>query len=288
MDRSPGSRCSASACSERRSSLPERVFGSALTTYTRDGRRIFGFYTATGAEPRPLVLMPHGGPFGVSDTWSYDADAQFLASRGYGVLQVNYRGSGQRGEGFERAGWTHWGDLLVNDLVDGVRWAVSQKLADPTRICAYGASYGGYSSMMATIAAPDLFRCAVGYAGVYDLPLFQKTSDTARNDATRRYIARTMGTDPAMLRRFSPAMRASELKAPVFLVHGKDDRRAAFDQYEAMLAALRATGASPETYVVDGEGHGFYSPESQAELYRRLDAFLARSLNSAGAAAPAR
>lgn len=267
---------------------PDAMAPSTPIAFTaRDGRKLFGFYTAKDTTPRPLVVMPHGGPFEVSDTWGYDADAQFLASRGYGVLQVNYRGSAGRGAGFVREGWTHWGDLLIDDLVDGMRWVVDQKAADPARICTYGGSYGGYAAMMMAAAAPDLVRCAAGYAGVYDLPLLQKTSDTAENAATRRAMARTMGTDAATLRRFSPVTHAAELRIPLLLAHGRNDRRAPLDQYDAMLSALRTAGASPDTYVVTAEGHGFYMPEAQAGLYRRLDAFLSRTLNGNAAAGAA-
>ena len=244
----------------------------------RDGVKLFGFYTATGASARPLILMPHGGPFGPMDSWGYDSDAQFLASRGYGVLQVNYRGSGGRGETFQKSGWTHWGDLLIDDMLDGVKWAREQGLAREGEACTYGASYGGYAALMAPIRQPGAFKCAIGYAGVYDLPLLRKTDSSAETRAGRRWLDRAVGADPAALARQSPALRAAEIGIPVFLVHGKDDERARFDQYKSMLAALEATGKAPETFVLRGEGHGFYSPEAQAELYERLDAFLARHL----------
>lgn len=255
---------------------PETMATTSPIEFTaRDGRKLYGFYTSTGDEPRPLILMPHGGPFGVSDTWSYDSDAQFLASRGYGVLQVNYRGSGSRGMAFERDGWRQWGGQLIEDMVDGVKWATEERLVEPGRVCVYGASYGGYAALQAPRVAPEMFKCAIGYAGVYDLPL---DLSHVTNDASKRFFARTMGADPAELARISPARHADELKLPVLLVHGKDDQNAHFDQYTTMLQALTKAGNVPETYVVAGEGHGFYSPESQAELYRRLEAFLARHL----------
>ncbi|MGY4515492.1 dipeptidyl aminopeptidase/acylaminoacyl peptidase [Lysobacter sp. HA18] len=243
----------------------------------RDGRKIYGFYTASGDGPRPLVLYPHGGPFGIADRWGYDADAQFLASRGYGVLQVNYRGSGDRGTAFQREGWRQWGGRLIDDMVDGVKWAATQKLTEAGDACVYGASYGGYAALQAVRVAPTLFKCAIGYAGVYDLPLDQKQ---VTNVASKRFFARTMGADDAELARVSPARHASDVKVPVFLIHGKDDQTAHFDQYKAMLDALTAAGNVPETYVVAGEGHGFYSPDSQAELYRRLEDFLSKHLPS--------
>ena len=160
-------------------------------------------------------------------------------------------------------------------MIDGVRWAVDEKLASPGRVCIYGASYGGYAALQAPRLAPGMFRCAIGYAGVYDLPLDQKD---VGNVATKRFFARTMGSDGAELTRISPARHAADIKLPVFLVHGKDDQNARFEQYKVMLEALTSAGNPPETYTVAGEGHGFYSPESQAEMYRRMERFLAAHL----------
>src|SRR5690606_33768067 len=141
----------------------------------RHGQKIFGFYTASGAGPRPMVVMTHGGPFGVHDSWGYDDEVQFLASRGYAVLQVNYRGSDGRGEAFARAGWKGWGTTIQEDIADGVRWAIGQNLADPDRICTYGASVGGYPALVQPVLHPGMYKCAIGYVGVYALPLMRKT-----------------------------------------------------------------------------------------------------------------
>lgn len=242
---------------------------------TRDGQKLFGFYTAKGTGPKPLVVMPHGGPFGIYDTWGFDNHAQFLASRGYAVLQVNYRGSGGRGETFERSGWQGWGTTLQADIADGVRWAIDNKLADPNKICMYGASFGGYSALIQPILYPDLYKCAIGYVGVYDLPLMRKTdTNNGASKRTKRFFDRTLGTDMKALAAVSPAQRASDLKVPVMLIHGKDDKTADFNQYKAMEAALRGAGKPAETYVVPGEGHGLVKPENIAEMYRRMDAFL--------------
>src|SRR5690606_38777993 len=150
------------------------------------------------------------------------------------------------GAAFEQAGWRKWGDALIEDMIDGVRWAVDEKLADPGRVCVYGASYGGYAALQAPRLAPEMFRCSIGYAGVYDLPLDQKE---VGNVATKRFFARTMGSDNAELARISPARHAADIKLPVFLVHGKDDQNARFEQYKVMLEALMAAGNRPETYT---------------------------------------
>lgn len=267
---------------------PERLAPMTPVEFkAADGTKLYGFYTATGAGKRPLVVMPHGGPIDVYDRWGYDTDAQFLASRGYGVLQVNYRGSGGRGKTFEVAGWAQWGDLIQNDIADGVRWAVSSGLADGNRVCIYGVSFGGYSALMNPIRNPGMYKCAIAYAGVYDLNLMRKADASLRSKSLERELDRTVGTDPAVLAQISPALHADKVDVSVFLVHGKLDQIAKVDQYRAMGAALKKAGKPYETMLVDGEGHGFYKPENVAQLYRRMEAFLAKHIGAASAPAAA-
>ena len=121
-----------------------------------------------------MVLLPHGGPFGIFDTWWFDDESQMLAEAGYAVLRVNYRGSANYGREFLHAGATEWGQKLQHDLTDATRWAIAQNITDPKRICIYGASYGGYAALMGAATEPDLYRCAVGYAGVYDMAKLHK------------------------------------------------------------------------------------------------------------------
>lgn len=246
---------------------------------TRDGQKLFGFYTANGTGPRPMIVMAHGGPYNVHDNWGFDHQVQFLANRGYAVLQVNYRGSGGRGEAFARSGWKGWGTTLQNDITDGVRWAIEQKFADPQRICTFGASFGGFTALIQPILNPGMYKCAIGYVGVYDLPLMRKTDkNLGQARRTTRFFDRTLGTDLDALAKVSPVQRVSELDVPVMLVHGSDDKTADFNQYKAMNAALKAVGKPPETFIVAGEGHGFVKPENVAELYRRMEAFLAKHI----------
>lgn len=259
---------------------PEDMAPSRPFEFTgRDGQKLFGYYTAKGAGPRPMVVMAHGGPFGVSDDWEFDNEIQFLASQGYGVLQVNYRGSGDRGEGFEESGWKGWGTTIQQDVADAVHWAIDQKLADPGRICTYGASFGGYTALEQPIQQPGLYKCAIGYAGVYDLPLMRKTDKNFyESERGTRFWKRTLGDDMAELARISPALHAADIKVPVMLIHGTSDKTADFNQYKAMVSALEDAGRAPETYVVRGEGHGFVKPENQAELFRRVAAFLDKNI----------
>lgn len=243
---------------------------------TRDGVTLYGYYTAPvdgGTGPRPLVVMPHGGPFGPYDTWGFDSDVQFLASRGYGVLQVNYRGSGSRGDKFMEQAYKEWGGMIQNDITDGVKFAIEAKLADPARICTYGGSFGGYSALMQPILNPGMYKCAIGYVGVYDLALLNKSKES-ENEDVERFFGRSLGQDAAALAKASPALRAREIQVPVMLVHGKADDNVRMNQFRVMDDALRNIGHPPETFLGAGEGHGFSNPDNIAELYRRMEKFL--------------
>jgi len=253
-----------------------------------DGMELEGYLTMPPGRSEaslPMVLIPHGGPFDVRDDWGFDDDAQFLASRGYLVLQVNFRGSSGRGKRFITDGYLKWGTRIQQDLVDGVKWAISQNYADPARVCVFGASFGGYSAMMAPIRSPGTFKCAIGYAGVYDLGMMFQKGDTHTSVRGRTFLEETMGKDPAELAANSPDKLASQIDIPVFLVHGEDDERAPFAQAKAMRAALDAAHKTYEWLAVPGEGHGFYKPENNIALYNRIQAFLEKNI---GPGAPAK
>lgn len=257
----------------------------------RDGMELGAVVTfPAGAEsgtPLPMVLLPHGGPHASGDGWAFDTDAQFLASRGYLVLQVNYRGSQGRGRRFEAAGYRQWGRAIQDDLVDGVRWAVQQHLADPQRVCAYGASFGAYSALMVAAREPGMFRCAAGMAGIYDLRMMYSKGDIRQSEFGRNYLQRAIGNDPAELAANSPVTLAAKIRVPVLLVHGEKDERAPLAQATAMRAALVQAGNAPDWMSVPKEGHGFYKEENNVAFYRRLEAFLARNLaRPASAASP--
>ncbi|HEY1150928.1 MAG TPA: prolyl oligopeptidase family serine peptidase [Pseudoduganella sp.] len=242
----------------------------------RDGMVLHGYLTVPAGVARPpLVLLPHGGPHGVADRWEFDVDAAFLASRGYAVLQLNFRGSGGRGMDFVKAGYREWGGRIVDDLIDGVRWTLAQGLADPQRVCAYGSSFGAYAAMMVAVRAPGLLRCAAGNAGIYDLPLLLKEEKDASGE---RLLKEYVGTSEDEQKRNSPSFLAAQVKVPVFLAHGKSDETAPLLQARAMRTALRDAGNEPEYWEVSSEGHGFYNPDNRADFYERLERFLARHL----------
>ncbi|KRE88521.1 prolyl oligopeptidase [Frateuria sp. Soil773] len=232
----------------------------------------------TGEKNLPMVLLPHGGPIGVQDDWSYDGDAQFLASRGYLVLQVNYRGSSGRGVDFKEAANLQWGTRVQQDLIDGVKWAVGENYADPKRICVYGGSFGGYSAMMTVIRAPGLFKCAIGYAGVYDLAMMYKKGDIRESKSGRSYLTTVIGKDDADLAANSPDKLADKIDVPVLLIHGEDDQRAPFAQAKAMRAALDAAHKPYEWLSKPGEGHGFYDEKNNVERYEHMQAFLEKNI----------
>ncbi|WHZ18718.1 MAG: Prolyl oligopeptidase family protein [Rhodanobacteraceae bacterium] len=252
-----------------------------------DGLELDGFLTIPphrSLSDLPMVLVPHGGPHGVEDDWFYDDDAQFLANRGYLVLQVNYRGSGGRGPDFEHAGYLKWGTRIQQDLIDGVQWAIGQHYADPKRICVYGGSFGGYSALMSAIRAPHLFKCAIGYSGVYDLKMMYEKGDVQDSKTGRSYLSAVIGRNDADLDANSPDKLADKIDVPVFLAHGEDDKRAPFAQAEAMRDALQAAHKSFEWMAVPYEGHGFYTEADRAAFLTKMQAFLEKYI---GPGAPA-
>jgi len=227
-------------------------------------------------------VLPHGGPHGVRDKWSYDWEVQLLANRGYAVLQVNYRGSGGYGLDFESSGYHEWGARMQDDITDATRWAIDNKLAEPDRICIFGASYGGYAALMGAVREPKLYRCAIGYAGVYDLELMLSSGDIPRSRLGRAYLSSALGDDVTQLRSRSPAFNAAQIQVPVLLIHGKEDWRADFKQAKQMKAALEANHKQFEWMALSREGHGVYDEETRREVYERILKFLDRYLQAGG------
>lgn len=253
----------------------------------RDGLVLHGYLTVpAGRSDRglPMVVMPHGGPYGVQDRWDFDGQAQMLAKAGYAVLQLNFRGSGGYGLSFQQAGAREWGGKMQDDLTDATRWAIAQGHADAKRICMFGGSYGGYASLMGAVKEPDLYRCAVGYVGVYDLPVMQRES--ARDSRRLGKWSQEWVGEAEALATVSPNRLADRIKVPVFLAAGGEDEVAPIAHSRMMEAALIKAGASVETLYYPHEGHGFYVESHRMEFNRRLLAFLARHLGGALAAAP--
>lgn len=241
----------------------------------RDGLTLHGYLTRPAGEgPHPLVVLPHGGPHGVRDYWYFDPEVQMLANRGYAVLQVNFRGSGGYGIDFEHAGHKQWGASMQDDLTDATKWAIEQKITSADRICIYGASYGGYAALMGVAREPTLYRCAIGYAGVYDLPLMYEAGDISEHDIGRNYLHDVLGTDQEDLRLRSPTTHASAIQVPVLLIHGTEDWRADYKQAIRMKEALEKAGKQVEWLSLRREGHGAYDDTTRLEVSTRVLAFL--------------
>ncbi|HET7611965.1 MAG TPA: alpha/beta fold hydrolase [Rhodanobacteraceae bacterium] len=253
-----------------------------FTFKTRDGLTEQGYVTyppgKDNAKNLPMVVFVHGGPFGVRDWWEYDPYVQAMATRGYAVLQVNYRGSGGYGHAFEKAGWRQWGGAMQDDVTDATRWAIAQGIADPNRICIYGGSYGGYAALEGAVKVPDLYQCAIGYVGVYDLPMLFRRGDTQQTLYGEAYMERTIGTDMTVLAQHSPVDQLDNLKAKVMLVVGGRDTRVPQGQGLELHAALQKRGI-PHTWLYKrDEWHGFYDEKNIAELFGKVDAFLAANI----------
>jgi len=268
---------------------PKRMASvTPFTVKARDGQTLHGYLTIPqGAQGKrlPMIVNPHGGPIGPRDNWGFNPEAQLLASRGYAVLQVNFRGSGGYGKAFEEAGHRQWAEGIQNDILDATHWAIDQGVADKDRLCIYGGSFGGYSALMAPIREPGLFKCAFGYVGVYDVDMLFKKGDIPQRESGQRYLRRTHGTDVAEWNKVSPARRAGEVKIPVFLAAGARDVRAVPEQTELMAKALTDAGNAPEGIIIQsGEMHGFYDVPARVNLYTKMLDFFNRHIGAGNAA----
>lgn len=252
----------------------------AIRFQARDGLTVNGYLTLPRGLPDqnlPMVVYVHGGPHGPRDAWGFHPAVQAMASRGYAVLQINYRGSGGYGRDFMVSGYRRWGTTMQDDLTDGVRWAIGAGIADPDRICIYGGSYGGYAALMSPVREPDLYRCTIGYVGVYSLPLMFRDGDIPEQESGRNYLARVLPEDEAEQRAQSPAYNVDRLRIPVMLVQGARDVRVPISQMRFLISQMEAAGMAPEDTVVErGEGHGFYDTQNNVNLYQRIFTFLDR------------
>lgn len=267
---------------------PERMAAmQPITVKARDGVELHGYLTlpAGGSGKNlPLIVNPHGGPHGIRDEWGFNPEMQLLASRGYAVLQLNYRGSGGYGVGFLESGYRQWGLRMQDDLTDATHWAVEQGYADPKRLCIYGASYGGYAALEGVVREPDLYRCAVGYVGVYDLRLMYREGDIPHSLFGKRYLQIALGSDQDDMFKRSPVGGVDRIKAALMLVAGGRDQRVPVAHAEELKDALDKRKYPYEWLLKDGEGHGFYRTDNKLELYTKMLAFLDRNI---GGGAPA-
>ncbi|MBB4659168.1 alpha/beta hydrolase family protein [Parvularcula dongshanensis] len=265
--------------------LEGRAMGAVVRVdyEARDGLSIPAYLTLppglslTDAKDLPFVVMPHGGPTARSFA-QFDWRTQFLASRGYGVLQMNFRGSSGYGEAFRKAGDRQWGQAMQDDITDGAEWLVAQGYADGDRLAIMGGSYGGYASLMGVVKTPDLYQCSVAYGAVTDLHALLRDTQRYRGG---EYMTRHIGTlwsDRAMHRENSPMLRADAIKVPVLLVHGEDDRVVDVNQSRGMASALKRSG-TPHRYVeLPAGSHYVDVGDNRMVFLREVGSFLSECL----------
>lgn len=248
----------------------------------RDGLALHGYLTAPPEVERrglPTVLVVHGGPWH-RDTWGYDAEAQWLANRGYLVVQVNFRGSTGYGKAFVNAGDRQWGAAMHDDLLDTVDWAVAQGLADPDRIAIYGGSYGGYAALVGATSTPDRFACAVDLVGPSNLQTLIASLPAYWEPMIAQFHKRVghPGEDADLLWERSPLSKADQVAIPLLIAQGANDPRVKQAESEQFVAALRERGIAHEYLLFDDEGHGFVKPANRMRFYAATEAFLAEHL----------
>jgi len=248
----------------------------------RDGLDIPAWLTLpAGAERRnlPLVVLVHGGPNVRGRSWDWDPDTQFLASRGYAVLEPEFRGSTGYGWNLFHAGWKQWGLAMQDDVADGVKWAVAQGIVDPKRVCIAGASYGGYAVLMGLARDPDLYRCGIDWVGVTDINLMYTANWSDMSNAWKQYgmplLVGDPVTDAAQLKATSPVNLVAKIHAPILLAYGGKDKRVPIEHGERFRDALgKQPGAKVEWVVYDKEGHGWRALDTRIDFWTRVAHFL--------------
>lgn len=252
----------------------------AYSYKARDGQLIHGYLTLPPGKHKnlPLVMMPHGGPHGIRDNWGYDPYIQVLATRGYAVFQPNFRGSGGYGKAFQQAGYRHWGTLMIDDMTDGVQQLIKDGTVDKNRICSFGGSYGGYAAVMSAEREPELYKCAIGYVGVYDLQLLYDKPGAYSGRGSENFRKNVLGEDKARLKAQSPAFHVDKLAGPVLIVAGGEDQIAPIAHSEALRDAMQKAGKPYQWYVEPQEGHGFYNPEHKVTLFNKMLTFLDQNI----------
>lgn len=294
-DRTPGSRYIYDArhdtidkLADINPDLPEEHMApvQAIEYQSRDGLTIHGYLTLPrGRAPHnlPCVVNPHGGPW-ARDGWGFNPEAQFLANRGYAVLQMNFRGSTGYGRDFWERSFGQWGLTMQNDITDGVQWLIDQGIADRTRIAIYGGSYGGYATLAGITYTPELYAAAIDYVGVSNLLTFLNTIPPYWKPMLEK-MYQMVGhpeRDRQRLEATSPALNAHHIKTPLLIAQGAHDPRVNKDESDQMVAALQARGVDVEYIVKDNEGHGFHNDENKFEFYHRMASFLDAHLGNSG------
>jgi dipeptidyl aminopeptidase/acylaminoacyl peptidase len=247
----------------------------------RDGLMIPGYLTLPlgldmeTAKNLPVVVNPHGGPW-ARDNWGFNPEIQFLANRGFAVLQMNFRGSTGYGREFWEKSFKQWGLNMQNDITDGVYWLINKGIADKDRIAIYGASYGGYATLQGIVVTPTLYAAAVDYVGVSNLFTFMQTIPPYWKpllDMMYEMVGNPQA-DSVQFRATSPALNAHKMMTPLFVAQGANDPRVNIAESDQIVEALRQRGVEVEYMVKDNEGHGFANEENRFDFYRAMEQFL--------------
>jgi len=255
-----------------------------ITFTARDDLIIHGYLTLPrGVKPEnlPVVVNPHGGPW-ARDYWGFRPEVQFLANRGYAVLQMNFRGSTGYGREFWEAGFKEWGRAMQDDITDGVHWLIAEGIADPDRIAIYGGSYGGYATLAGLTFTPELYAAGVDYVGISNIFTLLETIPPYWEPG-RQMLYEMIGhpeKDRELLEAVSPVFHAEKIRAPLFIAQGANDPRVKKSESDQMVEALKKKGIDVPYMVKDNEGHGFRNEENRMEFYRAMEEFLAKYLES--------
>ena len=253
----------------------------------RDGMDIPARLTlpAGGGKNLPLVLLVHGGPYARGGSWGWDAQSQFLASRGYAVLQPEFRGSTGFGNAHFRAGWKQWGLKMQDDLADGARWAIAQGTADPKRICIAGGDYGGYAALMGLINDPELYQCGIDWAGVTDINLMYDGHWSFASDLPEQWkqygmpqLVGDQEKDAAQLKATSPLLQAARIKQPLLLAYGGADLRVPLYHGTKFYQAVKQSNPQVEWIEYPDEGHGWHVPKNRIDFWQRVEQFLDKNI----------
>jgi len=254
---------------------------------SRDGLTIHGYltlpkgYTMETAKNLPVVVNPHGGPW-YRDGWGFNSEIQFLANRGYAVLQMNFRGSTGYGKKFWEDSFKEWGRTMQDDITDGTNWLIEKGTADPERIAIYGGSYGGYATLMGLVREPKLYAAGVDYVGVSNLFTFMKTIPPYWEPMLDMFyeMVGNPKADSLMMWEVSPVFHADKIVSPLFIAQGANDPRVNKDESDQMVEAMKARGVDVEYLVKDNEGHGFRNEENRFDFYRAMEVFLAKHIKN--------
>src|SRR5438045_9582741 len=254
----------------------------AIEFKTRDGLTIHGYLALPlGRDPKnlPVVVNPHGGPW-ARDSWGYNPEVQFLANRGYAVLQVNFRGSTGFGRKFWESSFKQWGKTMQDDISEGVQWLIEQGIADPKRVAIYGGSNGGYATLAGVKFTPDLYAAAVDYVGVSNLFTFLNTIPPYWKPYLDMFheMVGDLQKDKDLLTSTSPALNAEKIKTPLFVAQGAQIGRASKAESDQIVNGLKKRGIDVEYMIKENEGHGFHNEEKKFDLYEATEAFLAKHL----------